>query len=197
MHFNNFNLLLLLPAFSLAARLSPYYEEIYAATAFLVNNSTLIPKQISASTGEASLSREPSTNAITQFHTHVNVVYPEWIIGGNCTCQISFRLQGVSTSSATDLLDIFKLESPTSETNHPEVLSYEGRVQANELVKGSEEAWTKHGMLPFECASLGGKTIGYEVTPRWWDDSEMKVTWTGEGAGLVVKVWGMDLILWI
>lgn len=162
--------------------LHPYYEEVMPSEMYTVKNSTLQPSR--STTGLALQVMTGST--MVQVHTHVNVKFPEYVNRGQCFCQIAFRMTAdveVSATSSSAELDVFELDSPTTTEHHPNINGYQGRVDAKELVKGSAVGYVEYGLQPFECSSmhLGGKEVGYEIAPKWWDDSVVvNVKWSGK-----------------
>lgn len=164
----------------------PYYMEYASTSIYTVDNSTLRP--IAATSGLA-LQQQVSAGdkATIQVHTHVNFLYPAHINKGDCLCQLGFRMSDEvnvgGSSAAGPVLDVFELDSPTSETHHPDIAGYQGRLVAQELASGSGVAYTVFGMQPIACSErqLGGQLVGYEIAPKWWDDSaDTNVTWSGK-----------------
>lgn len=159
----------------------PYYEEVMPKEIFTVRNSTLQPKP----TIKGIALQTKSGSGVTQFHTHENFLFPEYIHHAQCVCQLAFRLNaGVEVSpNANDLeLDVFDLAKPTSATYHPNISGYQGRVLVKESLPGAGVAYVEYGLQPFDCSKegLGGKLVGYEVAPKWWDRSaEVNITWSG------------------
>ena len=166
-----------------AVRPHPYYEEILPAETYIVDNSTLIPI-LSPDKGVALRVTTPFRR---QVHSHVNFRFPEYISAGQCLCQIAFRLTSTAGAlynlSVSGELDVFELESPTSETHHPDISGYQGRLSVGGWAPEKGVADVVFGMEPFNCSAmkLGGQLKGYEVAPEWWDeDAEVNVTWSGE-----------------
>lgn len=161
---------------------TPYFEAFYPESTFTVDNATLTPI---ASPDGSGMATQTSTS---QFHTHVNFRFPPYINERNCLCQLSFRISHdqpvpVDESVNSAELDLFQLDSPTSETHHPNIAGYQGRWIASELVPGSGVAYTDFGIQPFDCSAmkLGGLLVGYEVAPKWWDaDARVNVSWSGK-----------------
>lgn len=164
----------------------PFYSEVFPTSMFTVDNTTLLP--VPSLIGIASQNKTSS-----QIHTHLNFQFPYYISSGQCFCQFSFRITPEVKATSDPIVEVFELDTPTSEMHHPNIKEYQGRLLVKELVPGSGEAWIEFGMLAFDCSALGlgGKMVGYEVAPKWWDEeSVMSLTWAN-GSGLFLRVWGM------
>lgn len=172
----------------------PYYEEILPESVFIVDNSTLIPVP------SLDLSGLALQNATTQFHTHLNLRFPGYINERHCLCQLAFHANFVAADDVHNAqVDVFELETPTNETHHPNISGYHGRWIAKELIPGTGVAYTEFGIQPFNCSSLkmGGLLVGYEVAPKWWDDTvHIDVHWSGESQNCFIILLIMCFILY-
>lgn len=142
-----------------------------------MDNSTLVPIPSLDFSGLA------LQTATTQFHTHVNFRFPDYINESQCMCQLAFHTASPADGAGNAQVDLFELDAPTNGTHHPSISGYQGRWIARQLITGTGVALTEFGIQPFDCSSLkmGGLLVGYEVAPKWWDDTaSVDVRWSGK-----------------